>query len=148
MNNYNIFATFTALMELLLRDKKAVMALTSAYIGDKLAYELRCDGITASTHNSLCDAVRKDEYLRSAMKNSGLLQVGVRCYANDALSNYDTWYHYLDVIAEIAADQELLAMLDVRKRYIISSLLEYWDKGQLDDQSWDRYLADLKIAAS
>ena len=148
MTNVDNIALLTALMELLLRDRKAVMALTSAYFADKLAYELRCEGITARTHDLLCDAVPNDDELRDAMKNSGLLQEGVRRYVNDALSSYDMFYHYLDVIADIAADQDLLAMLDVRKRYIISSLLEYWKKGKLNYQSWDGYLADLKIAAS
>ena len=89
---------FLTMLELVMRDSKAVMAIFAAYIDEDLCYEYFSDGLPNETFETVRDALKMDKEFRKAVSLSGIVDRGVKRYIQAAMDDYDMWYHFLDGI--------------------------------------------------
>lgn len=136
-----------AMLELVMRDSKATMAVFAAYIDEELGYEYFSDGLPRETFEILRDALKADEDFRKAVALSGIADRGVKRYIRAALDDYDMWFHFLDGINKILSDRELCGKLSVHERNVVRGLFTLWNDGKLNASTWDGYLVNLRKTA-
>ena len=133
--------------ELLARDSATVMLLFAAYIDDYLCHEFFCEGIPHENFQVLREELNTNRAFRTALKKSGVIEHGVRCYIRTALEDFIMFSHFLDGISSILSDAELTCMIPIRDRNPIRGLFELWKKGDLTEDSWDVRFAILRRSA-
>ena len=136
-----------AMLELVMRDSKAAMAVFAAYIDEDLCYEYFSDGLPKETFEAIRDALKTDEEFRKAVSLSGIVDRGVKRYVRAALDDYDMWFHFQDGIDKILSDQELCSKLTVHERNVVRGLFALWREGKLNDLTWDSCLMTLRKTA-
>ena len=136
-----------AVLELVMRDNKALMAVFAAYIDEDLCYEFFADGLPRETFDILRDALRVDEDFRKAVTLSGIIERGVKRFTRASMDDCDMWYHFLDGIVKILSDQELCGKLSVHERNVVRGLFVLWQEDKLNDLTWDSCLMNLRKTA-
>lgn len=136
-----------ALAELLARDNCSAMLLFAAYIDDYLCHELYCEAIPYENFVALRDGLKKNIEMRTALKESGVIESALRRYISSALDNYDMYYHFIDGIATILSDAELTRMIPIHDRNLTRALFEVWNEGTLTENTWDGHIESFSETA-
>lgn len=132
------------MLEALAKDPEITMTIFAAYLDEGLCYEFFAEKIPYEFYVFFCQAIKADSDFRHAVKMSGIVDRGVRRYVSTAFDEIGMWYHFLDGITTILANQELSAMLSDNDLYVARGLFELWNAEKLNSETWDMYLSQLR----
>ena len=136
-----------ALGELLAKDRCSAMLLFAAYIDDYLCHELYCEAIPFANFVALRDVLKENTEMRTALKESGVIESALQYYISSALDNYDMFYHFIDGITTILSDAELTSMIPIREQNLTRALYNAMDDETLTEDTWDEYIESFSKTA-
>lgn len=140
MNIYDIAAP---IMESIVDDKVATMALFTAYINNRIAYKFFCDELPVELFDSWKYVMQNSEMLRNAYQDSVALDCGVETYLKKACKDYDMWIRLLEGTQTILNDSHLVQRLFNDDRCFVEDMYSHWKKGMLNEINWNAELENL-----
>lgn len=125
------------LLQIVANGETVMMALFTAHIDDYLGFEIFCSNFPMEFFNLLRKNLQNSEDLRNALMDSGILEQGVNAYISRTYEDYHMWYHLLDGTYEILKNPQLVQLLSAGDRYVVEGLFNLWQKGEINENSWD-----------
>lgn len=124
-------------LQLIASREVSVMALFTSYINDRLGYELFCRELPLELFYMLKSDIEGYLELHDALKDSGILEQGVRNYIQRSLENYDMWVCFLDGTRRILTNPCLPDLLSADALNIARGLFSAFEEGLVNEHSWD-----------
>lgn len=132
-----LYETAMLVLQMIASSEVATMALFTAYINDRLGYELFCRELPLELFYMLRSDIEGYLELHDALKDSGILEQGVRHYIQRSLENYDMWVCFLDGTHTILTDTSLPNLLSSDALNIARGLFSAFKDGLVNEHSWD-----------
>ena len=138
-----LYETAMLLLQLMANNDVATMALFTAYIDDNLGFELFCNDLPLDLFHMLRSSIAESQGLRDALKDTGIIEAGLKIYMNKAFEDCDTLYHLMDGELTILKNPIFAELLSNADRCRLESMFKGWREGVIDDDNWEDRLTEI-----